>query len=164
MSAKSYPPRSSIQGLCCQWGGGGNGARLLLKMLERNLGLILTSGWDHLCTQNDPSASAQTIVQIFEEREETAASAYIFHRGYFGCNEAGKVEVGRRVSFLFTSLGKREDTLSAIAWCLPLFPLSLPHLAVIKADLRGKAIAVSLGWMRFSSETQRLVVNNSVRL
>lgn len=103
-------------------------------------------------------------MQIFEGREETAASAYIFHRGYFGHSKAGKVEVGRRVSFLFTSLGKREDALSAISWCLPVFPLSLPHLAVIKADLRGKAIAVSLGWVRFSSETQRLVVSDSVGL
>lgn len=74
--------------------------------------------WGPLCTSNELSASAQKMGAALWGKGRWLLFLHIFSTGATLANyKWGKVEVGGRVSFLFTSSEKKEDTLSAITWC-----------------------------------------------
>ena len=54
---------------------------MLLRMLERNMGLILTSGWGCLCTSNEMSASAQTMGADFRGKGRNCCFCIYFPQG-----------------------------------------------------------------------------------
>lgn len=86
--------------ICCQWGGGSNGTRLLLRMLEKNLGWILSSCvGSSLHIKWTVCLSTKNGCSFAREGEVTVVFAHLFHRGYFGQLQVGKGG-GRRKSLV----------------------------------------------------------------
>lgn len=137
----------------CQWG---NEARLLLSLLERNLGLILSacvgSSLHIKWTVCISTRSGCEFTRVEAGGVETAVVAHISHRGHCGQLKGEKVALGGRDTSLFTCQGYTVSQNPVFSsFCFP-FPSHIWQQS--KLAFRGKAVVTSLGRMRFSSGKQ----------
>lgn len=151
----------------CQWG---DGAGPLLRMLERNLGWGGVGVCGILSTpQMNCLHQRKRWVQIcLGKGRDYCCGTYFPWGGGVGAVwpiPGEKDGGGKRVSLLFTSPGRSGDTVSHHLVSPSLgFPFPSHIWQQSKLAFRGKAIVISLGWRKFSSRKQRLVVNNYMRL
>ena len=127
VSARSFSPRSFVHGAMLPVGRWGQWSQAAPQDVGEEFGLD-SYFWvgSSLHIKLNVCISTNNGCRFSKEGKKLLL-LHVFSTGAtLASNKVGKVGVGRRVLFLFTSLGKREETLSAIAWCLLPFIAPFP--------------------------------------